>query len=130
MKGKLLIFVSLMLMASALSAQKAEVLYFKADLACCMARACDALENDVKAFVETNYNGQNVVFREIRISDHNNADLVAKHKARSQTVVVVAKKRNNETVVDISDIVRKYSRTRNKPEFETELLAKINECIK
>jgi RNA polymerase-interacting CarD/CdnL/TRCF family regulator len=119
-----------MLMGFASMAQKAEVLYFKADLACCQAKACNALEGEVKAIVEKNFNGETVVFKEVKLTDEGNKDLVAKHNAKSQTVVIVSNRKKKETVVDVSDIIRAYSRNQNKEELEKQLLAKINETMK
>ncbi|PKP39192.1 MAG: hypothetical protein CVT98_02795 [Bacteroidetes bacterium HGW-Bacteroidetes-15] len=111
-------------------AQKAEVLYFKAELACCQAKACDAIEADVKAIIDNNFDDETVTFKEVKLAEASNKELVEIHKAKSQTVVIIAKKKKKETIVDVSDIVRNYSRSRNKAVFETELLAKINESIK
>jgi DNA-binding protein len=119
-----------LLMGMSASAQKAEVLYFKADLACCMARACDAVESDVKAVIESNFNNGDIKFSSVKISDEVNKSIVEKHNARSQSVVIVAKGKNAETVLDVSDIVRNYSRSRDKATLEKELLAKVSECIK
>jgi hypothetical protein len=119
------IFISITLMA-----QKAEVIYFKADLACCQAKACNALQNDVKVIVENNFKADNVVFKEVKLSDISNKELVEKYNAKSQTVVVVVKKKKSEKTVDITDMVRSYSRLNNKEEFEKQLVAKINETIK
>lgn len=125
-----ILMIALMLMSIFGYSQKAEVLYFKAELACCQARACDAIENDVKEVVEKNFNGETVIFKEIKLADAANKEIIEKHKAKSQTVVIVSKKNKNETVVDISPLIRKYSRSQNKAEFESELIAKINETIK
>lgn len=122
----LALFLAVGVLASV--AQKAEVLYFKAELACCQAKACDAIEADVKAIIDNNFDDETVSFKEVKLADASNKELVEIHKAKSQTVVIVAKKK--ETIVDVSDIVRNYSRSRNKAVFETELLAKINESIK
>ena len=130
MKSILAIFVMTLLAGLSASAQKAEVMYFKAELACCMARACDAVETDVKAVIESNFNNGDVKFSSVRISDEANKALVEKHNARSQSVVIVAKDKNSETVVDVSDIVRNYSRSRDRATLEKDLLAKVSECIK
>jgi hypothetical protein len=111
-------------------AQKAEVLYFKANLACCQARSCDAIESDVKAAVEKSFTNGEVLFKVLKLADAANKELVEKYHAKSQTVVVVATKRKKETSVDISDIVRDYSRNRNKDLLEQNLIAKVNECMK
>jgi disulfide oxidoreductase YuzD len=60
------------------NAQKAEFLYFKADLACCKAKSCNALEGDLKALIEKNYPNGEVIFKTIKISDEANKDIVAK----------------------------------------------------
>lgn len=111
-------------------AQKAEVLYFKANLACCQARSCSTLESDVKAAVEKSFTNGDVSFKVLKLADEANKELVEKYHAKSQTVVVVATKRKKETSVDISDIVRDYSRNRNKDLLEQNLIAKVNECMK
>ncbi len=129
MKKLLTIFGVFLLMGTMAFAQKAEILYFKADLGCCRERACNALENDVKSIIESNFNERDVQFVTVKISDEANKELVEKHSAKSQTVVVTAKKRRSETTVDISDIVRAYSRNRDKAELEKELIAKINDII-
>ncbi len=128
MKIKIVFLAALMLMGLNSIAQKTEVLYFKADLPCCPAKACNSLEADVKSFVESNFNNETAVFKQIPISDEANSELVKKYNARSQTVVIVSKE--NDKAIDISDIVKKYSRSKNKVEFEGELVAKINESIK
>ena len=124
-----ILFMTLLLGLSA-SAQKAEVIYFKADLPCCHARACDGIESDIKAAIESNFKNGEVTFSTVKLSDEANNALVKKHNARSQTVVIVAKNRRNETVVDVSDLVRNYSRNRDKAMLENELLAKVSESIK
>ncbi len=122
------ICVSLLIGASAF-AQKAEVLYFKAELACCRARACNALEADVKSIIESHFNDRDVQFVTVIISDEANMELVEKHNAKSQTVVITAKKRRRETIVDVSGIVSAYSRNRDKETLEKELIAKISEVL-
>jgi len=129
MKKIVLFLVAFLLIGFASVAQKAEVLYFKAELACCKAKACDALEGDVKAVVEKNFTSEKVTFLEVKLTDESNKELVDKYNAKSQTVVIVTKMRKKETAVDVSDIVRNYSRSQNKEEFEKELVAKINESM-
>jgi len=130
MKRTALLVAALMLLAFALKAQKVEVLYFKAELACCKAKVCNALEGEVKSIVEKNFAPDKVTFREVKLVDESNKELVEKHSAKSQTVVVITKKRKKETAVDVSDLVRNFSRSQNKAEFEKELVAKINESLK
>jgi TRAP-type C4-dicarboxylate transport system substrate-binding protein len=110
-------------------AQKAEVIYFKAELACCQAKACDALEADIKAIVEKNFDSK-VSFKEIKIADEANRELVKKYNAKSQTVLIVTREKKKETVTDISDLVRRHSRTNDKQLLEKDFVAKVNETIK
>ncbi len=128
---KLFILFSIALFAGLnANAQKIEVLYFKADLACCRARACDNLEKDVQSMIGAAYKADDLKFTTVQISDEANNALVEKHNARSQTVVIVTTHRRKETVTDISDIVRIYSRNRDKTNFEKELLARISNATK
>ena len=129
MKKLLTVFSIFLLMGTIAFAQKAEVIYFKADLGCCRERACNALEKDIKSIIESHFNERDVQFVTVKISDDANKELVEKHNAKSQTVVITAKKRRSETTVDVSDIVRAYSRNRDKTELEKELIAKINDII-
>ncbi len=118
------------LFAFSANAQKAEVIYFKANLGCCQARSCNAIEGDIKAIVEKNFSSDKVTFRQVLLADEANKDLVAKHNAKSQTVVIVSTKKKKETAIDVSDIIRKYARSQSKDGLEGELLAKINEALK
>lgn len=106
---KLMIILSVILATSAIAnAQKAEFLYFKADLACCKAKSCNALEGDLKALIEKNYPKGEVVFKTIKISDEANKDLVSKYNATSQTCILVVKKKKGDLFYDLSDLVKKY----------------------
>lgn len=107
-----------------------EVLYFKADLACCMARACNVLQTDVDSVVIKYFAKESIQFKVIRLADEANKDLVAKHNAKSQTVVIVKKERKKETVTDVSNIVQEYASKHNKTMFENELKGKIGEILK
>ena len=126
MKKSVLFLFSAFLLAFAVQAQKVEVLYFKADLPCCPGRACDQVESLIKEIVESNYGDKGVVFKQVKISDEVNKSLVEKHKARSQTVVVVSGNRAS----DASQIITAYSRTRNRANLEKDLKALIDEFIK
>jgi hypothetical protein len=130
MKKLFILLVFALSAAASANAQKVEVLYFKADLACCRARACDNLEKDVKSMIEDTYKEGDLKFTTVRISDEANKALVEKYKAGSQTVVIVTTRRRNESSMDISDIVRAYSRNRDKANFEKELLARISTTTK
>ena len=128
-KGIFLLLISTLFSLGSF-AQKAEVLYFKANLPCCHARSCNALENEVKQVVTNNFQNGDVVFKVVRLDDKQNEKLIQQHNAKSQTVVIVSKKRNNETSMEVSDIIRQYQRNGNKTELEKELLAKINQSLR
>ncbi len=134
MKKATLLFAVLIISASALFAQntkgKAEVLYFKANLACCKAKACNVLEADVRAIVEKNYPKGNVVFKEIKLAEESNKALVEKYQAGSQTVIIVKKKKKKETSVNVTGIVKNYLLDQNKEILEKSLVAQINALLK
>jgi hypothetical protein len=128
MKKAIVIFLVAIIATVSIQAQKAEVLYFKADLGCCNARTCDQLETEIKNIVESNFADKGVIFKQVKISDEANKSLVEKHKARSQTVVVVSGKGKKE--IDASHIITAYLRSRNKANLEKDLIALITEAIK
>jgi hypothetical protein len=134
MKKTLLFIAIIMLSGIMLSAQsskeKIEVLYFKANLACCKARACNALETDIQTILQRNFADSSVVLKEIKLSDSANKALIEKYKAQSQTVIILKSKKKKETSADVSDIVKTYVQNQNKEALEKALLAKINEVKK
>jgi hypothetical protein len=107
-----------------------EVLYFKANLACCKAKACNQLEADIQNLITKNYPKGNVVFKEIKLADAANKELIDKYNAKSQTVIIVKKTKKKESFSDVSDIVQKYMISQDKAGFEKDLTAKINESLK
>lgn len=129
MKKSFLIIIALLAFIGISNAQKVEVLYFKANLACCHARACSNIENQVKQVVEEHYKDNQVVFKAIRIADETNSELVSKYNAQSQTVVVVSNNKKKGNFVNVSDLVKNYSRTSDKAAFEKEFLATINKML-
>jgi hypothetical protein len=127
---KTLIFSTLFLLSTlAAVAQKTEVLYFKAELGCCMARACDALQNDIKTVIEKHYDAKSVVFKEVRLNNPANKQLIEKYKAKSQTVIIV-KNGDTESFKDLSPVARKHLRLGNIEELETDLIAELTESLK
>ncbi|MBP7849717.1 MAG: hypothetical protein KA053_05530 [Lentimicrobiaceae bacterium] len=106
-----------------------EVLYFKANLACCKARACSAIQTDVEGVLAKHFAKENIAFRVIPLADPANQELIEKYKAKSQTVVIVKTKGKKERVTDVSDIVQVYSTSRNKERFEAALKAKVDEAL-
>jgi len=131
MKKTVILFV-FSILTIGLYAQKnnVQVFYFKTQLPCCKAAACNNLETEVKGVVEKNFKGKNVTFKQVPLADEANKTLVEKCNAKSQTVVLVATKKKKETTVDVSDIVRKYTRSGDKEAFEKELTDKIKELLK
>jgi hypothetical protein len=132
MKNLIYLLSFLILMTFSAGAQtksKVEVLYFKANLACCQAKACNALESDIQKIINSKYPNGNVAFREVKLVDEVNKDLVAKYSAKSQTVVIIRKKKKEKSL-DVSYLVRKYLSDHDLAALEKELTAKIDEYIK
>jgi hypothetical protein len=133
MKKSILILVLAVLSFTVSYAQKkgvtVEVLYFKANLSCCKAATCNALEGKIKTLVEENYAGKNVVFTEVKLADEANAALVAKYSAESQTVVIVKKRKGKETFINVSDIVSIYNTSKDEEMFNKDFKAKMDEVL-
>ena len=126
MKKLLVISVTILMTLTVLAASPkkgVEVLYFKAQLSCCQARACNTLENDIKTLIAANFDTSKVTFTEVLLADEKNKALVEQYKAKSQTVVVVNAKKKK--TMDVSDLVRTYLRNGDKQTFEKELIQKI-----
>jgi len=120
------IFSGMMLFAQS-KKSSIEVLYFKANLACCKAKACNVLESDIQNIITKNYPDGSVKFTEVKLVDVANKDLIDKYNAKSQTVIIVKKTKKKETFVDVSDLVQKYVQSQDKTTFEKDFIAKINE---
>ncbi|MDL2223125.1 hypothetical protein LJB98_03405 [Bacteroidales bacterium OttesenSCG-928-M11] len=131
MKKTIILFV-LSIISFGAFAQKnqTEILYFKAQLPCCQATACNNLESVIKAIVEKNFPNGDVVFKQVALADTDNKELIEKYSAKSQTVVIVNTKKKNKTSTDVSAIVRAYARSNDKDTFEKELVEKINTAKK
>ena len=126
MKKLLVISVTILMTLTVLAASPkkgVEVLYFKAQLSCCQARACNTLENDIKTLIAANFDASKVTFTEVLLADTKNKALIEQYKAKSQTVVVVNAKKKK--TIDVSDLVRTYLRNGDKATFEKELIQKI-----
>ena len=126
MKKLLVISVTILMTLTVLAASPkkgVEVLYFKTQLSCCQARACNTLENDIKTLIAANFDASKVTFTEILLTDEKNKALIEQYKAKSQTVVVVNAKKKK--TMDVSDLVRTYLRNGDKATFEKELIQKI-----
>ena len=126
MKKISLLVLALIISVGAMAQKPAkgvEVLYFKAELACCQAKACNNLENVTKTIIEKNFKSDKVTFKTIKLADQENKPLIDLYKAKSQTVVLVNAKKKK--TLDVSDIVRKFARHNNQATFEKELVDKI-----
>jgi len=130
MKKQIVILIIALLAGTSVFAQSnkksIEVLYFKANLACCKAKACNALEADIQALIQKNFSDGSVVFKEMKLADDSNKVCVEKFKAQSQTVVLVKKKGKKELNNDVSDIVKQYLLDKNMEQFETAFVQEIN----
>jgi hypothetical protein len=108
MKNLLLVLIFSIGAVFTMNAQKAEFLYFKANLPCCPAKSCNALEGDLKTLIETNYPKGDVVFKTIMIADEANKELVEQYNAKSQTCVLVVKNKKGDSYVDMSAMAKTY----------------------
>jgi hypothetical protein len=131
MKKTIFLTFALLLSVAAFSQKgtTAVLMYFKADLACCKARACGAIENEVKAIVENNFPNGNVVFKQVKISDPENASLVEQYKAQSQTVILVVKKKKKINSAEATSLIKEYQQKGDKVAFEAALVKFINDNI-
>ncbi len=107
-----------------------EVLYFKANLACCKAKACNTLEAQVKGIVEKNWVDGSVKFRQVKLTDTTNNELITRYNAQSQTLIIEKTKRKKVTSADASGILQDYAKTNDVAKFEKEIVARVNEVIK
>lgn len=131
---KSLILLGVIILVSTLAFSPAkkktvEVLYFKANLTCCKQRSCNALEGDVKNIVTKNYPGGEVIFRTVLLAEESNKELVNKYKAKSQTVIIVAKTKKKEYTCDVTPVIKAYVQNQDKSLLEQQLKAKINELL-
>lgn len=134
MKTKLSIITLLLLFSLSSFAQKKSnsvvVLYFKAELACCKARACNQLEADVNKVIKQNFENKKVTFKEIKLNDAANQAVIDLYNAKSQTVILVAtNKKNKTTSVDVSAIIAEYATNNNFESFSEKLTEEINKLL-
>lgn len=130
MKKLILTLLPVMLWSVLLNAQNkkdlTEVLYFKANLACCKARACNALETEIRDMVAANFPDSSIHFREVKLADTNNAQLIEKYKAASQTLIVVRTRKKKVWSDNLSDLVKKYQTDGDRSAFEKGLVSRIS----
>lgn len=120
---KIFFFATILLLTNfVLKAQTTKVLYFKADLACCMARSCDALQNEISEIITNNFDNS-VSFEAIKISEETKANIVSKYSAKSQTVIIEKYDKKGKFVefIDISAEVKTFAYNKDKVAF-TEIL--------
>ena len=129
----LMLFMALITVTGVTLAQQkkttAEVLYFKANLACCKAKACNSLESSVKTIVERNWTDGKVVFRQVKLNDTVNNALIKKYSAQSQSLVIVVTRKKKETSTDVSAMLRDFAAKHDTATFERDLTSKIREMI-
>ncbi len=133
-KYVLAIAMSIMTFNGVLFAQSSkttiDVLYFKANLTCCKARACNMLQSDLDSVLIKYYPKNNIGFKVVMLADVANKDLVAKYNAKSQTVVFVKTKGKKETSKNVSSIVETYAGNQNKDLFEKDIKESLNQILK
>jgi hypothetical protein len=123
----LLFLLSVFTMGSLFAQNSAnyEVLYFKANLSCCQAKACDALQKDVAEVFESNFDSKDVSFKVVKLEDDANQELIDKYNAKSQTVVCVKSGSDTEKYADLSPIVRKYRSHEDKEKLVSQIKGEI-----
>lgn len=124
---KIIFFAAILLLTNfVLKAQTTKVLYFKADLSCCMATACNTLQNDISTIISENFDNS-VSFELIKISEETNTDLVSKYSAKSQTVIIEKYDKKGKFVefIDISAEVKTFAYNKDKVAFTEILKTKI-----
>lgn len=127
MKKIILTLSLLMLTTLFLKAQTTKVLYFKADLSCCMAKSCEALQYEISDIVKSNF-GNSVSFEVKKTSDPSNSELISKYNAKSQTVIIEKYDKKGKLVesADISAEVKTFAYNKDKIAFTEILKNKIN----
>jgi hypothetical protein len=102
-----------------------EVLYFKAKQCACKTMTCNALEDQVKSVIEKEFPDKGIEFKRVWLNEKENEALIQKYSAQPQTVVFVKKKKDKETVTDLTGIVQQYSLNKNQEDFEQQLKTTI-----
>ena len=129
MKKLILALLAVLLWGGLLNAQNnknlTEVLYFKANLACCKARACNALETEIREIITANFPDSSIRFTEVKLADTNNSHLIEKYKAVSQTVIVVRTRKKKTWSDNLSDLVKKYQADGDRTSFEKGIVSRI-----
>ncbi|MFO7863442.1 MAG: hypothetical protein R6U85_05540 [Salinivirgaceae bacterium] len=116
-----IIVIAFMAIAGTSFGQTAEVLFFKANLSCCQARACNELEGNIKTIVEKHFANNEVAFRTVKLANEDNKSLVEKFNAKSQTVVIV----KDDKSLDITDLIASYQGAKDKEAAEQKIVSQI-----
>ncbi|MDA3867909.1 MAG: hypothetical protein PF489_14350 [Salinivirgaceae bacterium] len=124
-KLNVIIVIAFMAIASTSFAQNTEVLFFKAKLSCCQAKACNELEGNIKTIVEKHFANNEVAFRTINLADADNKTLAEKFNAKSQTVVIV----KSDKSLDITDQIASYQGAKDKDAIEQKIVNKIKSFL-
>ncbi|HCY41034.1 MAG TPA: hypothetical protein DHV48_06715 [Prolixibacteraceae bacterium] len=134
MKKSILFFLAAFLTISGAtfgkSKENIEVLYFKAKQCACKTMTCNAIEDQVKSLIDKEFQGENIEFKRVWLNEKENDALIQKYSAKPQTVVLVKKKKDKETITDLTQMVNDFAVKQNKEKFETELKEKIIASLK
>lgn len=90
---------------------------------------CNALEDQVKSVIEKEFPDKGIEFKRVWLNEKENEALIQKYSAKQQTVVMVKKKKDKETVTDLTEIVHQYSLKKNQEEFEQQMKTTIAENL-
>lgn len=129
---KILTIIAFVAISTSILAQKttkAEILFFKADLSCCMKKACDQIYSDIEKVIKETYTKGNVVLKEVKLSDTQNKNLVEKYKAANETVIMVVIKKKKTKEVDLTQLVANYKKTKDLETFKKEFCNTINQNL-
>lgn len=123
------LFISSIIFLFSIAAQAQDnfkIIYFKANLSCCQATACNNLQADIENVVKENF-GKNVTFQVVKIADQNNEELVKTYSAKSQTVVIEKYRKNKlKECTDISKAAKQFGYDKNKTVFAQTLKTEID----
>lgn len=125
----ILSFIAISTIVFAQKNTKVEILFFKADLSCCMKKACEQLFTDIEKVVKESYPKGNVTLKEVKLSDPQNKQLVEKYKAVNETVIIVVTKKKKIFEANATQIVANYKRSKDYETFKKEFCAAINKYM-
>lgn len=133
-KTFLILFLAIIAGTASIFAQQKksgiEVLYFKANLACCKARACNTLEAKVQEIIEKNWTDGTVKFRQVKLSDTLNNQLIDMYHAQSQTLIIEKTTKKKVISRDATSILQEFAKTNDAATFQKNLNDLVNEIAK